>query len=142
MEWVVRAGLATSRRLQDGYVAHTLVPGLYGFSVQFHPGLTVDDLARAGQFPNGQISVASDIDLAAAVAPLGYAIRLVRSPGSGYHHTFAVLYDASGTVLHTLPDDAAAALSRTFAQLPNPYRVPRGTNPRHGPGPRGGQHQP
>lgn len=145
MEWVVRAGLATPRRLQDGYVAHLLVPGLYGFSVQYHPGLSVDELARAGQFPNGQISIAYDTALAAAVSPLGYAIRLVPSPGGGYHHTFAVLYDASGTILRTLPDGAAAALSQTFAQQPNPFRVPRGPNPDPagpGRGPRGGQHQP
>lgn len=42
MEWVVRAGIATPKRLQEGYVAHTAVPGLYGFSVQYHAGLSVD----------------------------------------------------------------------------------------------------
>lgn len=135
MEWVVRAGIATPKRLQEGYVAHKAIPGLYGFSVQYHAGLTVDELARAGQFPNHQISIALDADLAASVAPLGYAIRLVFSPGRGYHHTFAVLYDApSGTILRKLPDDAARALGQTFTQQLNPHPVPRG--------PKGGMQQP
>jgi hypothetical protein len=33
------------------------------------------------------------------------------------------LYDATGVMLHTLPQDAAVALSRVFKQRPNPHRV-------------------
>jgi hypothetical protein len=51
-------------------------------------------------------------------------MRLVKSPGHGYHHTFTVLYDASGALLRTLPQDAAVALSSTFRKRLNPYRVP------------------
>ena len=124
MEWVVRAGVAAARSLIRGYREHATVPGLYGFSVQYAPGKTVEDLARAGQYPHPQISVATDDALAVALIPLGYAMRLVRSPGKGYHHTFAVLYDASGSALHALPDDAARALSATFRQQPNPFATP------------------
>lgn len=124
MDWVVRAGAAAARSLIRGYREHAAVPGLYGFSVQYAPGKTVEDLARTGQFPHPRISVATDDALAAALSPLGYAMRLVRSPGKGYHHTFAVLYDASGIPLRTLPDDAARALSATFRQQPNPFATP------------------
>lgn len=119
-EWVVRAGIATREMLIRGYVEHRSVPGLFGFSVQYHPGASVDELARAGHFPNAQVSYATDRQLAAALAPLGYQLRLVASPGQGYHHTFCVLYDTSGTVVRTpLPVDAADAISATFVRIPN-----------------------
>jgi hypothetical protein len=122
--WVVRAGVATPKNLMDGYVRHRLVPGLFGCSVQYATGKSVADLARAGQFPNAQISVASDDALAAALRPLGYAIRLVRSPGRGDHNTLVVLSGAGGTMLQKLPQDAADALSQTFRQRKNPHQVP------------------
>lgn len=108
----------------NGYREHATVHGLYGFSVQYAQGRTVEELARAGQFPHAQLSVATDDALAAALIPLGYEMRLVPSPGKGYHHTFAVLYDASGVPLRTLPLDAARALSATFWQQPNPFTTP------------------
>jgi hypothetical protein len=54
--------------------------GVYGFSVQYAPGQSVEDLARAGQFPHSQISSATDDDLAAALLRVGYRMWLVRSP--------------------------------------------------------------
>lgn len=126
VEWVVRAGEAQVSSLIKGYARHRGVSGaLYGFSVQYAPGLgkTVEELAQAGQFPNGQISYALDGDLAAALAPLGYQIRLVASPGQGSHHTFAVLLDATGVMFQKLPQDAAIALSQTFRRRTNPYQV-------------------
>ena len=54
---------------------------------------------------------------------LGYIMKLVRSPGKGYHHTFAVLYDVSGILLQSLPQDAAITLSQTFRQRPNPSYI-------------------
>ena len=127
MDWVVRAGEARAAFLINGYVRHQGVPGsLYGFSVQYAPGLgmSVEDLARAGQFPNGQISYAHDSDLLTALTPLGYRMRLIASPGRGFHHTFAVLYNANGVMLTTLPQDAADALDRVFQRRPNPHRKP------------------
>lgn len=124
MEWVVRGGIATPTRLIEGYGEHGGVPGLFGFSVQYGPGKTVEELARSGQLRNGQISYAMDDELVQSLKILSYTMRLVRSPGHGYHHTFAVLYDATGAMLHVLPADAANALSRTFQQRKNPYRLP------------------
>ena len=100
------------------------MPQLFGFSVQYAPGKTVEELARAGKLPNLSISYAEDTALEAALAPLGYSMRLVRSPGRGYHHTFTVLYDAVGTMLKTLPQDAAEAISQTFRRIPNPAVSP------------------
>jgi hypothetical protein len=123
MEWVVRAGVATAQRLIEGYAQHKGAPGLYGFSVQYAPGATVEQLAQAGRFPHAQISYATDDALQAALAPLGYTMRLVKSPGSGYHHTFAVLYDGGGTMAQVLPPDAAQAISQAFQQRANPARI-------------------
>lgn len=123
-EWVVRAGVASAASLVKGYNQHRGVPGLFGFSVQYAPGKTVDELARAGNFPHPQISYAMEDALRAALRSLGYTMRLVKSPGQGYHHTFAVLYDATGSMLHVLPQDAAIALSKTFRQRPNPVQTP------------------
>ncbi len=50
-------------------------------------------------------------------------MRLVHSPGRGFHHTFAVLYDMSGLLLQSLPQDAAEALSQTFRHRLNPYYI-------------------
>jgi hypothetical protein len=94
MEWVVRAGAAAASSLIAGYNEHRAVPDLYGFSVQYAPSKTVDELALAGRFPHPQISYATDDALQAALRVLGYTMRLVASPGTGYHHTFAVLHDA------------------------------------------------
>lgn len=123
MGWVVRGGLATARSLVDGYEEHGAVPGLFGFSVQFAPNIEVDELARAGKIRNGQISYATDDALRGAVQPLGYDVRLVKSSGHGFHHTFVVVYDATGSPLHALPNDIAEAISRTFQRRPNPYRI-------------------
>lgn len=122
-EWVVRAGIAESEMLIDGYEEHNQRPGLYGFSVQYAPGKTIDELAQAGQFRNAQISFASDDHLADALQVLGYRMALIASPGRGYHTTFVVLYDRSGQMIRSLPPDAAQAISTTFQRRKNPYRI-------------------
>lgn len=122
MNWVVRGGLATADRLMAGYGPHTGVPGLFGFSVQYQPGKSVDEIAQTRRFPNGQLSIAYDTELQAALAPLGYSMRIIRSPGRGYHHTLAVLYDANGQMLHALPRSAADALAGVFRQIANAYQ--------------------
>lgn len=121
MNWVVRGGIATADRLSAGYGPHTSVSGLFGFSVQYRPGQSVDEIAKVWRFPNGRLSIAYDTELQAALAPPGYTIRIIRSPGRGYHHTFAVLYDATGQMLHSLPRGAADALAAVFRQITNLY---------------------
>jgi hypothetical protein len=128
MGWVVRAGEANAGDLVAGYRQHLGVAGLHGFSVQFDSGLPWQELARAGQFPNAQVSIAQESDLGTALQSVGYDLRLVPSPGIGYHHTFVVLYDATGTMLTQLPLPVAQKLHETFTQVPNPHRVrPRRT---------------
>jgi len=128
MGWVVRAGEAKAADLVGGYRQHLNVPGLYGFSVQYAATVPWQELARAGQFPNAKVSIAVEQDLRVALQSLGYDLRLVPSPGVGYHHTFVVLYDATGTMLTHLAFPIAQKLYETFAHVPNPHRVrPRRT---------------
>jgi RHS repeat-associated protein len=108
---VVRAGVATPNSLITQSLEHSAVPGLYGFSVQSAPGLSVDDLARAGAFPNRQISVTTTAELA------GVGVAVVPSPGAGYH--------ATAQVPNPLPPDLASSISGVFRQQDNPFRVPR-----------------
>ena len=116
--WVVRGGVATPRQLQAGTARHRGVPdppGFYGFSVQYHPGKTIQELAAAGRFRNAQISVTTDAALMAAGVSVGYIVHIVQSPGTGYHHTVQVPFP--------LPLDVAVALSAVFTPMPNPARV-------------------
>lgn len=50
-------------------------------------------------------------------------MRLVSSPGQGFHHTFAVVYDASGAIVTQLPFALATVISQTFQRQRNPFRV-------------------
>ncbi len=102
-DWVVRAGAASADYLIRGYTEHAKAHGVYGFSVQCASGKTVAELAAAGQFPNRQVSYATVGALKIAVQTLGYRMRLIRTPGVGFHHTLTVLYDASGVMLRALP---------------------------------------
>jgi hypothetical protein len=87
---------------------------LFGFSVQYQPGKTIQELAAAGRFRNAQISVTTDEILVVAGLSAGYAVSIVKSPGAGYHHTVQVPFP--------LPLDLAVALSAVFTQMPNPAR--------------------
>jgi hypothetical protein len=129
MGWVVRAGEAKPVDLVMGYKQHFGVPGLYGCSVQYDTALPWQELARAGRFPNAQVSIAQEQDLLAALRSLGYSFRLVASPGAGYHHTFVVLYDATGAMITRLPQPVADKLHETFTQVPNPHRARPGRTP-------------
>jgi hypothetical protein len=112
---VVRGGVATVEQLMAGTAEHLAVPGLFGFSVQYQSGRTVAELAVAGGFPNPQISVVIADELLAAGRH--YEVRLVKSPGRGYHYTVVTPYP--------LPRDLAEAFSRIFLQnvIPNPARA-------------------
>lgn len=109
---VVRGGIATPQQLQRGIAEYAQVPGLTGFSVQSAPGKTINELAAAGQFRNKQISVTTVGELENAGGALGFHIRVVPSPGRGFHNT--------ATTPNPLPDDLAIALSKVFRQIPNP----------------------
>ncbi len=119
-DWVVRAGVANWHDLQRGYT-YDRRGQVYGFSVQYAPGVAWQDLARAGQFQHAQVCYADRKDLERAVAALGYALVLVATPGRGYHHELTLSLAHGGVMLTSLPDDAAQALSRIFQQ----HRVPR-----------------
>jgi hypothetical protein len=115
--WVVRGGIATSQQLQAGTTKHRGVPespGLCGFSVQYQPGKTVTELAIAGKFRHARISVTTADVLITAGASAGYVVRLVQSPGGGYHQTVQVPFP--------LPWELAEALSAVFMQMTNPAR--------------------
>lgn len=56
MGWVVRAREAKARDLLTGYAPHRAVPGLYGLSVHYAPGISLDELALSGRFPHAMIS--------------------------------------------------------------------------------------
>jgi hypothetical protein len=115
--WVIRGGVAIPSQLQAGTARHRGVPdppGLYGFSVQYQRGKTIQELAVAGRFRNIHISVTTDVALVAAGVAAGYAVSIVKSPGAGYHHTVQVPFP--------LPLDLAVALSAVFIQQLNPAR--------------------
>ncbi|MBI4613834.1 MAG: RHS repeat protein [Planctomycetes bacterium] len=111
--YVVRGGMATPENLQAGSAEHRGVPGVLGFSVQSAPGVSVEDLARAGRFPNVTISVTTVARLQAAGAAVGVVILVVPSPGAGYHATV--------TTPVPLSFELATALSCAFDRRPNPY---------------------
>jgi hypothetical protein len=50
-------------------------------------------------------------------------MRLISSPGAGYHGTFAVLYHATETMLPQLPIAVAQKLHETRMQHANPSRA-------------------
>jgi hypothetical protein len=109
--YIVRAGLVRPRSLIAGTTRHLDIPGLSGFSVQSAPGLSVEELARAGRFPHSWIGV-TDLDTI-----LLHGFKLVfPTPGKGdYHATIRTSYPLS--------PDAAVLLSRLFIRHRNPYRV-------------------
>jgi hypothetical protein len=87
---------------------------LFGFSVQSAPGISVDELARAGLFPHLQISVTT-LDI---LQRHGFDL-VFPTPGGGMYH-------ATVQILYPLPPDMASRLSGLFHQRRNPYPVPKG----------------
>jgi len=122
-EWVVRGGMSLSATLFTSYVPVSSMPGHFGFSVQYQPGKTVDELAQAGQFPHKKISFATEVALRQAASARGYQICLIPTPGSGFHHDLEVIDFQTGASVAQLPPDVASALSLTFEWKPNPYQV-------------------
>jgi hypothetical protein len=110
-QYVVRAGLAEADSLIVGSRPHRDVPGLFGFSVQSSPGVSIDELARAGLFPHLQISVTTLAMLRSAGFDLMFP-----TPGKGAYH-------ATVRVRDPLRPDDAARLSGLFVRRRNPYPV-------------------
>ena len=81
--WVVRGGIATPDNLRAGYREHLGALGVFGCSVQYQPGRTLDQLAAAGRFRHGRISYAAGENLKSAAARLGYELAFAKTPGGG-----------------------------------------------------------
>lgn len=107
--WVVRGGVTTPDQLQNGVKEHAAVPGLIGFSVQSAPGKSIEELALAGRYPHNQISYTTVDQLLSAGV-----LRLVPSPGEGYHNT--------AVTPMPLSNEQAALISAVFKQMPNPAK--------------------
>ena len=109
LQYVVRAGIATPSQLRAG--TRFSVNG-FGFSIQTAPGVSVDELARGGQFPNRQISVTTVQELRGA----GVAVNFP-TPGAGAHH---------GTIIVPRPPPPRIfeKIASLFTQRPNPFPVP------------------
>jgi len=124
--WVVRAGQAKPQDLQKGYGEHRGAPGIYGVSVQYQPGLTVDELAAAGRFPNGQISYQTFGKLFIAASGEGYILYLAKTPGTGFPYTLGAA--KGGDIATQLPDDLVCISHgdryRQVGSLDRPFSPP------------------
>ena len=110
-QWVVRGGAGSATSFQNGTQQG---PNGFGFSVQTAPGVSVDELARGGSFPNNQISVSTTNQLQAIP---GVTVN-APTPGFGtYHGTVNVPNPPSPGIFTTI--------SGAFTQMPNPYVTPR-----------------
>lgn len=108
-QYVVRAGIVPPAQLRAG--ARFTVDG-FGFSVQTAAGISVDELARGGRFPNRQISVTTVQELRNAGLVVNFP-----TPGAGAYH---------GTVIvpTPLPPRIFETIAFLFTQRPNPFPVP------------------
>ena len=112
VHYVVRAGIARPVDFIIGTREHRDVTGLFGFSVQSWPGVSPEELARAGLFRNRQISVTT----LEALRRIGFEVVL-STPGKGAYH-------ATVRAPYPLPPDMAARLNLVFIRRRNPYPVP------------------
>jgi hypothetical protein len=110
-QYVVRGGLARPDNLIAGTTAHRMISELTGFSVQSAPGVSIDELARAGQFRNRWVGVTT----LRTLRRHGFMI-VFPTPGRGAYH-------ATVRVPDPLPPDIAARLSALFVRYPNPHPV-------------------
>ena len=109
-QYVVRAGVATPSQLRAG--TRRLTVNGYGFSIQTAPGVSVDELARGGRFPNRQISITTVEQLRGAGVTVNFP-----TPGAGTHHGTVVLPSPP-------PPGIFEAISSLFTQRFNPFPVP------------------
>ena len=120
----MRGGESAVDSLIYAYGSVTSMPGHYGFSVQYQPGKTVDELAAVGQFPHGKISYATNVQLKSVAITLGYDIHFLPTynDGPGFHHDLEVVSLPSLKGVELLPGNLAEGFSLTFAIKPNPFR--------------------
>jgi hypothetical protein len=104
--------MARPDNLIAGTTMHRLIPGLTGFSVQSALGVSVEELARGGQFRNRQISVTTRT----ALQQRGFEL-VFPTPGRGAYHATVRTPDP-------LSPETAAVLSGLFVQRVNPHPVP------------------
>ncbi|MCU0513962.1 MAG: hypothetical protein MUE40_15505 [Anaerolineae bacterium] len=118
---VVRGGVAAVGSFTSGYQLRRTPPLIYGFSVQYRPGVLLKDLARAG-LPNNQLSYARDTEIMAIGAALGYVVSIPITPGLGpYHATVTVDNSSGNNVPAPLPAELDAAFAAAFwRKMPNP----------------------
>jgi hypothetical protein len=111
VQYVVRGGAGAANSFQNGTAA---TQNGYGFSVQTAPGVSIDELARGGYFPNGQISV-STVEQLEAIP--GVTVNFP-TPGRGDYH-------GTVNVPNPPPPGFFNAISGAFRPQPNPFPVPR-----------------
>ncbi len=124
LAFAARGGQPTEANLVRGYGAFTPRPGVYGLSVVFHPGYTLDQLLRVAQFPHSRVGYATIAEVEMALTQAGYELVLTKTPTRKYvdHHTLGVAQ--GGVALRSLPADAARALTGVLHEIPNPYIAP------------------
>lgn len=107
--YVVRGGMSQPESFKVG--PHPSGP--YGISCQSDPGMTVEELARAGQFPNSKISVTTVGEIRGIG---GNVIPTPNLPGFPYHATITAPNDVWSQVWKE-------QLNQLFNILPNPFPV-------------------
>ena len=131
-EIVLRAGNPTDpnarRSMKAAYERlDPIYPDTIGRSVLFHPGATVDELAREGSFRHLKLGYAMVSQLMLALAQVGYELILFVTPHPELpiplpdHHSLAVA--RNGQVKPKLADEAADALLHTLTMMDNPYQT-------------------
>jgi hypothetical protein len=108
-QYVIRGGMASPQNLITG---STLVPGtnLSGFSVTSAPGMSVNQLAMAANYQNGQISYTTTADLGA----IGVPVVPTPSDNNALH--------ATAVVPVPLDPTRAAQISGVFTRIANPAK--------------------
>lgn len=110
-QYVVRGGRATPQNLMDGSTSFPYKgKTMSGFSVSSAPGVSVQDLAAAGNYKNGEISYTTTGKL----EKLGVPVTPTPTSNNALHATAGV----------NVPLDPAkaAAISAAFKRIPNPNR--------------------
>jgi hypothetical protein len=125
LEFVLRGGTPNAQLMMSKYRQQSGHPGVYGLSSVFHPGYSLDQLARSAWQPHPRIHYATVSELVVALAPLGCEPVLIHTPNprNPDHATLGVA--RLGVTLPSLPLDAAQALADAFHVAPNPYQRPR-----------------
>jgi len=110
--YVVRAGIATAEQLANGTADSQ---NGHGYSVQSQYNVPWQELARGGNFPNGQVSVSQ---VGALTAIPGVTVN-IDTPGRGQYHSTVNVNPAIA------PPNVNELMSATYRQYVNPYPRPK-----------------